>query len=101
MFVNCESCGLKFKCLCGVSWKGCDYFGSDVGERDMFVYKCDEAATTSVCSVMSECSVSRKLWCIVSWREFSFLDKGYMYVMLDECVFEFVYLVSDPINVEL
>ena len=37
----------------------------------------------------------------MSCREFSFLDKGNVYVVLSEGVFEFVYLVSDPINVEL
>ena len=67
----------------------------------MFVYECDEAATSSACSVMSECSVSRKLWSIVSWGEFSFLDKGDVYIVLSEGVFEFVCLVSDPINVKL
>ena len=87
--------------MCGVPRKGCNYFGSDVGEGDVFVYECDEAATSSACSVVSECGVSRKLWCIMSCREFSFLDKGDVYVVLSEGVFEFVYLVSDPINVEL
>ena len=85
--------------MCGVPRKGCIYFGSDVGERDVFMYECDEATTSSACSVVSECSVSRKLWCIVSWREFGFLDKGYVYVVFCECVCEFSCLVSDSINI--
>lgn len=41
----------------------------------------DEATTTPVRSVVSECGVSRKLGCVVSCVEFSFLENGYMYVM--------------------
>ena len=92
---------MKFKCLHWVSGEGRYYFGSGVCERDVFVYECDEASATSTCSVLSECSVPRKLRGVLLCCEFSFLDKGYVYVVFDEDVFEFLYFVCDPINVYL
>lgn len=92
---------MYFECLGGVGGEGGSYLGSGVGERDVFVYEGDEATTTPACSVVSECCVSRKLWCMVSRAEFSFLDEGNMYVVLFENVFEFLCLVCDPVNIKL
>ena len=72
-----------------------------VGEGDVSVHEGDEATTTPACSVLSECCVSRKFRCMMSLFEFSFLDKCNVYVVVLEDVFEFVYFVRDPINIEL
>ena len=72
-----------------------------VGEGDVTVDEGDEATTTPACSVVSKCCVSRKFGCMVSLFELTFLDECNVYVVVFEGVFEFLYFVRDPINIEL
>ena len=59
----------------------CDGVCRGVCEGDVLVYECNEAPSASVCTVSSECCVTRKLRCFFVLLEFCFLECGNVYVV--------------------
>ena len=79
---------MKFYCIGWVRGKCSGYLGSGVGEGYVVFHEGDEATTTPVKSVFSECCVSRKPRCMMSWSELGFLDDGYVYVVFMKELFQ-------------
>ena len=87
LFVDDYVGGLDFYCLCWVRGERGEGLCCRVCEGDMFVNEGDEATTTRACSVVSECCVSRKFWCMMSLCELSFLNEGNVDFVLFEQLF--------------